>query len=346
MISIIIPIYNAEKYLRECIDSILAQTYKNIEIILVDDGSIDNSSLICKEYALKDNRIKYYYKENSGVSDTRNFGIEKATGDYLMFIDSDDYLCDNTVLSNCHNIISRDELTMPIFNYVLKTNNNLIEANECIIDNPSKEELMAIVISGTCQNTKIPPMFRAVWGKLFSKHIINKYNIRFHKDIYLGEDSVFVMEYLDHINTVKEAVHYGIVYRNYDDSCSKKYQPKYVDQLILEFDYLNKYVKKYNTKLLNTARFNFIVNSCFLLSSNNHKYEIKGHKDEKKMIQYTKKYFKEKIDLRLLKKSRLISYILLEIYPSLLIPFTTLLVKRNERKRMRIVNAGGGRTTS
>ena len=150
------------------------------------------------------------------------------------------------------------------------------------------------------------------------------------------------MEYLEHINTVKEVVPYGFVYQNYDDSCSKKYQPKYVDQLILEFDYLNKYVEKYNSKLLNTARFNFIVNSCYLLNSNNHKYKIKGHKDEKKIIKYTKKYLKEKIDVSLLKKSRLILFILAKICPLLLIPFTTLLVKRNERKRKKIINVGVG----
>lgn len=342
MISIIVPIYNAELYLRECIESILNQTYKDIELILVDDGSTDSSSFICNEYVSNDSRVKYFYKENSGVSNARNFGIDKASGDYLMFIDSDDYLCDNTVLSKCYNIISKNELVMPIFNHIFKNNDNsLTKASECIINNPTREELMAIVISATYQNTRIPPMFRAVWGKLYSKNIIDKYNIRFHNDIYLGEDSVFVMEYLEHIDTVKEAVSYGIVYRNYNDSCSKKYQPKYVDQLIIEFNYLNKFVEKYNSKLLNTARVNFIFNSCFLLASNNKKYNVKGHNDEKKLIKETKKYFKSPVYRNMFKKSRRILYVLSRTCPSLLVPFMSLMVKRNELKNKRLTHTGG-----
>lgn len=91
-ISIIIPIYNAEQYLRRCLDSILAQTYPFKELILVDDGSKDCSGEICDVYALKDNRIKVFHNENVGASAARNFGICKASGDYISFIDSDDYL--------------------------------------------------------------------------------------------------------------------------------------------------------------------------------------------------------------------------------------------------------------
>lgn len=90
LVSVIIPVYNVEAYLRECVDSIVNQTYKNLEIILVDDGSTDNSGKMCDEYAKKDNRIKVFHKTNGGQSDARNFGIEVATGDYLYFLDSDD----------------------------------------------------------------------------------------------------------------------------------------------------------------------------------------------------------------------------------------------------------------
>lgn len=90
MISIIVPVYNAEKYLRECIDSILQQTYTDIEVLLIDDGSTDDSLSICQEYEKKDKRVKVYHKKNSGVSDTRNFGIDHANGEYISFCDSDD----------------------------------------------------------------------------------------------------------------------------------------------------------------------------------------------------------------------------------------------------------------
>ena len=91
-ISIIIPLYNVEKYLRKCLNSIINQTYKNIEIILVDDGSTDESPAICDEYAKKDNRIKVIHKANSGVSSARNLGMRESTGDYIVFVDSDDYV--------------------------------------------------------------------------------------------------------------------------------------------------------------------------------------------------------------------------------------------------------------
>lgn len=89
-VSVIVPIYNTEEYLRECIDSILSQTYTDLEIILVDDGSTDNSGVICDEYAEKDSRVRVFHKENGGVSSARNYGLDRVTGEYLSFIDSDD----------------------------------------------------------------------------------------------------------------------------------------------------------------------------------------------------------------------------------------------------------------
>ena len=92
LISVVVPIYNVENYIKKCVDSILSQTYKNLEIILVDDGSPDRCGEICDKWTKKDNRIKVIHKENGGLSDARNSGIEIAKGDYLSFIDSDDYV--------------------------------------------------------------------------------------------------------------------------------------------------------------------------------------------------------------------------------------------------------------
>ena len=116
-ISVIVPIYNVEKYLAECIDSIIGQTYKNIEIILVDDCSKDSSGKIADEYAIKDDRIKVIHKPNGGLSDARNAGMEIATGDYLMFVDSDDYLFPNSceVLLNK---IQKEDADYVIGNYI------------------------------------------------------------------------------------------------------------------------------------------------------------------------------------------------------------------------------------
>lgn len=104
LISVIVPVYNVEKYLKECVDSLINQTYKNIEIILVDDGSTDGSSLICDEIAKKDDRIQVYHKKNGGLSDARNYGIEKAAGSYICFVDSDDYVEKDYINSMFQNI--------------------------------------------------------------------------------------------------------------------------------------------------------------------------------------------------------------------------------------------------
>lgn len=105
LISVVVPIYNVEKYLGKCLNSILEQTYKNIEVILVDDGSLDNCGKICDEYALKDNRIKVIHKINGGLSDARNAGINIATGKYITFIDSDDFITKESIEILYQNII-------------------------------------------------------------------------------------------------------------------------------------------------------------------------------------------------------------------------------------------------
>lgn len=90
LVSVVVPVYNVKEYLVNCLDSIVSQTYKNIQIILVDDGSSDGSTCICKQYAKEDDRVELIYKENGGLSDARNFGIQRAKGEYITFIDSDD----------------------------------------------------------------------------------------------------------------------------------------------------------------------------------------------------------------------------------------------------------------
>lgn len=104
LISIVIPVYKVELYLEKCIESIINQTYKNLEIIIVDDGSPDNCPKICDEYAQKDNRIKVIHKENGGLSDARNAGIDVAAGKYIAFVDSDDYVS-NDYIEYMYNLI-------------------------------------------------------------------------------------------------------------------------------------------------------------------------------------------------------------------------------------------------
>lgn len=115
-VSIIIPVYNVEPYLRQCLDSVLGQTFKNFEVLLVNDGSTDNSGFICQEYVEKDNRVRYFEKENGGVSSARNFGIKHSRGEYITFIDSDDWVEPN-YLEIFYKTIKEKDADIVVTNY-------------------------------------------------------------------------------------------------------------------------------------------------------------------------------------------------------------------------------------
>ncbi|MBQ7999661.1 MAG: glycosyltransferase family 2 protein [Ruminococcus sp.] len=181
LVSVVIPVYNAENYIRTCIEQILSQTYKNMEIIFVDDGSTDNSRRICLEYADKDSRIVVYSKENGGVSSARNMGIEKATGDFLLFLDSDDWL-ENDAISKLVSACTENTADVVIFEYsvdypdgrkVVHTHKNL-EGKMSVCD--------AVFHSIVGTN-------RFVWSKFYKRSAIK--NIRFDETIHHGEDTLF-----------------------------------------------------------------------------------------------------------------------------------------------------------
>ncbi len=186
LISVIIAIYNPGKYLRPCLESIVNQTYKNLEIILVDDGSTDDSLRICQEYAEKDSRVIVHHKENSGVSATRNQGIRLAHGDYFSFIDSDDILEINT-FEYLINLIKRHRVDA--VNY------------EHFISYPSKETIHKLPDENYGLFDKKGAMKQLVynvpfaWNKLFSKQIIE--DVWFDEEICRGEDSWFARQAFD-----------------------------------------------------------------------------------------------------------------------------------------------------
>mgnify|MGYP000028398403 FL=1 len=117
LVSVIVPVYNVEKYLARCIQSVCGQSYQGLEIILVDDGSKDKSGVICDEYAEQDGRIKVIHKENGGLGDARNAGVEKAEGKYLLFVDSDDRIHENLVRDTVETA-EKNQADMVIFDYI------------------------------------------------------------------------------------------------------------------------------------------------------------------------------------------------------------------------------------
>lgn len=166
-ISIIVPVYNVEKYLKKCIESIINQTYSNLEIILVDDGTKDNSGMICDEYAQKDNRIKVIHKENGGLSDARNAGMRMATGEYIAFVDGDDYI-ENDMYEFLYNELKKENADISICNRYLAYENGTIK-------NIEKHKTRKILnnVEGLIELNSFTSFDMAVWDKLYKKEIFN-----------------------------------------------------------------------------------------------------------------------------------------------------------------------------
>lgn len=168
LISVIVPIYKVEKYLCKCVDSIINQTYKNLEIILVDDGSPDNCGAICDDYAKKDSRITVVHKENGGLSDARNAGMKIATGEYVSFIDSDDYISEDFI-ETLYNISVNENSDIVECNLYRFREQDIIEVSESPLKNETfeTEKALAMLIQEN-------EFHQHVWNKLYKSDIALK----------------------------------------------------------------------------------------------------------------------------------------------------------------------------
>lgn len=183
LFSIIIPVFNSQKYIKRCIESVLLQTNPNFELILIDDGSTDNSGKICDYYRNLDSRVFVLHKANTGVSDSRNKGVDKASGDWIVFIDSDDTI-ESDYLSNFQ--LNAD---LEIQGTTVYDVNNLKKIS---VFNYNDEFLTTHVF----ESVLLRGINTAPWAKCFRKEIISTYKIKFPVEISYGEDSVFLFRYL------------------------------------------------------------------------------------------------------------------------------------------------------
>lgn len=230
-ISIIIPVYNAEKYLSQCIESILNQLYSNFEIILINDGSTDNSSILCEEYSQKDTRIRYYKQRNKGVSSARNLGIKHAIGKWIIFVDADDKLLSNTLLNICK----------------ITTNINvdfICGGYDYLVNNKIQPVTSALKYSD-CSKSKedgISQMYRNefwawfICSKVFRRSIIEYNQLLFNESIYFGEDRLFILEYLCRI---KQNVYFTstplYIYRIHAESVQGKAEMTFDEKMLTGF---------------------------------------------------------------------------------------------------------------
>lgn len=241
-ISIVIPAYNAEKYLRDCIESIGPQLHASDEIIVVDDGSKDGTGAICNEFIRQGINLKYIKKTNGGVSSARNRGIDEASNMWIMFIDADDLLHPQA-LSNLRTAIHEND-DMVVGGFTSSKNWGRRDASVYQLDKASVIKLL-LCYPANMDIVQEKDRFEGMglwpcWGKLFSRRLLNEKNIRFDPNLFLGEDLIFNLEYL--INTdaacfVNSELYY---YRPNEQSVTARFQSK----RIINTNYLAERIKK------------------------------------------------------------------------------------------------------
>lgn len=199
MISIIIPVYNTGCFLERCFESIISQSYSDFEVIIVNDGSTDNSLDICKKYSLKDNRFKVYSKSNGGASSARNYGIKNAIGDWICFIDSDDYVKNNYLKK-------LNEYAIPKSCVMLS---DQVESSDI-----QRKDIPNFIIKHFIQLNTV--------NKLYDSNVIKSHNIEFPPDVLNGEDFIFASTYFRYLDVLKIIHADEYVYNRNEYSISNK----------------------------------------------------------------------------------------------------------------------------
>lgn len=253
LISVIVPVYNVEKYVEECLASVINQTYENLEILVIDDGSTDKSYDVCLKIAKTDSRIKLFHVENNGVSSARNLGIKYASGKYLVFLDSDDYIEPECYENLYNNLIKFNAQCSSIGYIKLKENGTFTDHKG------SGNNILCLTNMETldCAQDKNDLWVGYVWNKLFIREILLEKNITFDENLIFCEDSLFCYRYIEQCNRVVRDLKKLYVHRVssssitssiYKDNAKLSKFPKAADKIYL-------FAKKYDGRL-------FYENSC------------------------------------------------------------------------------------
>lgn len=200
MITVIVPVYKAEKYLHRCVDSILAQTFTDFEVLLIDDGSPDRSGEICEEYAQKDARVRVFHKDNAGVSSARNLGLDNAKGEWVTFVDSDDWVHEDFIKKRFELALVDDaDIAYCDIEYVYSTQNVYAKMAEQV------EGKASTVNSWILSRTTYSPIILA------RKNLFDKYDLRYIEGLRFGEDFNLIIKlvmYANKVSHIKEALYY------------------------------------------------------------------------------------------------------------------------------------------
>lgn len=230
-LSIIIPVYKTEKYLRECVDSVLREAPQNSEIILVDDDSPDNCPQICDEYAEKDSRVQVIHQQNKGLSGARNAAMEIAQGEKLFFIDSDDYIPEGyfSKLLNVH-------ADLVIGNYCAFYENGIAD----IVGEPRQENYTNLKEYLIDFQFHFATLFNFAWGKLYDHAIVKQFNLRFLEGVSMVEDVLFNLEYYRHCSSIVMSKNAQLQYRQVQGSLSRKMSLQVFDWYVQSYNQIKK----------------------------------------------------------------------------------------------------------
>ena len=229
LISIIVPIYNTAEFLRECVGSILNQTYRNLEIILVDDGSTDDSGQICDEYARADSRVVVIHKENQGVASTRNAGLHKAQGEYIMFVDSDDWI-DCKMCSVLIEAVSKYKTQAAMCSYMReypdKSLPKEIVQQDKVFTGKDLQRKLCGPIGDELKQPENMECFNSLWGRVYPANLIKGLSIIDTRIVGTSEDLLFNLEAFAHIESIvyinKPMYHYR---KSVEHSITAQYKP-------------------------------------------------------------------------------------------------------------------------
>ena len=243
--SVIIPVYNVENYLPRCIDSLLAQNYADLEILLIDNGSKDQSGQICEDYAAQFSNITAYHIPNKGVGSARNFGLSKAKGDFICFVDADDYLVGN-LFSDVESQLD-SQLDLLVFSYYNSIEKNLSEIDRSAKILPTEGKKDKSEFIALFQELWLTDMMYTVWNKIYRREFLEEHQIVF-ESYELGEDVRFNLNVYQHVNTVflvKSA--YYVYISGRVDSAMGQYHPNRMNYQLEELGKVDQLMISWNS---------------------------------------------------------------------------------------------------
>lgn len=267
-ISIIVPVYNVERYVDRCLKSLINQTLQDIEIIIVNDGSQDKSEEIIEKYVRENqNKIKYYEKPNGGLSSARNYGLEFAKGEYIAFLDSDDYV-ESNMYEEMYNLAKKENADMVECDYIWEW-----EFGKKIFDKrreyKTKEDMM-----------KKPRVI--AWNKIYKRELINKYKIRFPEDL-IYEDLDFFLKLLPHLNKISYINKYFVHYIQREDSITNK-QTEKIENIFKILDNIFDYYKEQNIYYKYEKELKYMSRRILLGSSLRRIFKLKDIRNKEKDV--------------------------------------------------------------